>query len=167
MRREAVEWMTSTPLSAFVLDYRWVWPISESLHFMALVLLVGTISLFDLRVLGLGKGIAPAAVHRLVPFGMAGFAVSIGTGTLFLFGQPDQYFYNSAFFFKVGFLALMGLNVAFFYMRPFRAIRTLAPHDDAPLVAKISAALSLAIMVGVMCAGRMLTFYRPPGFIFS
>ena len=94
-----------------------------------------------------------------MPFGLVGFAVSIGTGTLFLF---DQYFYNSAFHFKLGFLGAMGLNVAFFYARSFRLVRTLGPFDDAPLVAKISAGLSLAIMVGVICAGRMLTFFRPP-----
>jgi hypothetical protein len=162
MRREAVEWMVGTGLSAFVLDHGWVWPLAESLHFMGLVLLVGTVSVFDLRVLGLVKGIAPAAVHGLLPFGLAGFAVSIGTGTLFLFGTPDQYFFNPAFYFKVSFLTAMGLNVAFFYSRPFRAVRGLGPLDDAPLAAKVSAGLSLAIMVGVMCAGRMLTFFRPP-----
>lgn len=158
---EFIDWIVATRLSQFVTYYGWVWPIGEALHFMGLVLLVGTVSVFDLRVLGLGKGISPGAIHRLIPFGLAGFGVSIATGILFISGTPDQYFYNSAFHLKLVFLALMGLNVTFFYFKPFRALRSLGPFDDAPRIAKVSAALSLLIMVGVMCAGRMLTFFRP------
>ena len=50
----------------------------------------------------------------------------------------------------------------FFYSAPFRVVKSLGPGDDAPRIAKLSAALSLLIMVGVMCCGRMLTFFRPP-----
>jgi len=157
-----IEWIVATDLSRFVLYNGWVWPISEALHFMGLVLLVGTVSTFDLRVLGVGKGIAPSAIHRLVPFGLAGFGISICTGVLFIAGTPDQYFYNSAFHLKVVFLLAMGINVAFFYSAPFRVVKSLGPGDDAPRITKLSAALSLLIMVGVMCCGRMLTFFRPP-----
>jgi hypothetical protein len=156
-----MDWLFETPLSHFVTDYGWVWPISESLHFMGLVLLFGTVSLFDLRVLGLGKGIAPSVIHRLVPLGMLGFCMSIATGVMFISGAPDQYFYNSAFHWKVVFLTLMGLNAAFFYARPFRLVKRLGPLDDAPRSAKICAALSLLFLVGVMLCGRMLTFFRP------
>lgn len=161
MVEQTIEWLESTALANLVFTYGWLWPISEALHFMGLVLLVGSVGLFDLRVLGLGKGIPPAAVHRLVPFGLLGFVVSVLTGILFVTSTPDQYFYNSAFHFKAVFLLLMGLNVVFFYLVPHRAVRTLGPHEDAPRIAKLSAALSLAFMTAVMCCGRMLTFYRP------
>lgn len=161
MVERTIEWLESSALANLVFTHGWIWPISESLHFMGLVLLVGTVGLFDLRVLGLGKGIPPAAIHRLVPFGLLGFVVSVLTGVVFVTSTPDQYFYNSAFHFKAVFLLLMGLNVAFFYAGPHRAVRALGPHDDAPRSAKVSAALSLSIMTAVMCCGRMLTFFRP------
>lgn len=157
-----IEWLVTTELSRFVVMNRWVWPIAEALHFMGLVLLVGTVGTFDLRVLGIGKGIAPGAIHRLVPFGILGFGILFCTGVLFIFGTPDQYFYNSAFHLKVIFLLLMGINITFFYSRPFRAVKTLGPYENAPGIAKISVTLSLLIMVGVMCCGRLLTFFRPP-----
>lgn len=158
-----IEWMEATRLSAFAFDYRWAWPIAEAVHFTGLVLLVGTVGLFDLRVLGLGRGVSPAAIHRLVPFGIVGFALSAASGALFLFGTPDQYFYNAAFHFKVVFLGLMGANVAFFYAVPHRALRALGAHGDAPRSAKVCAVLSLVLLVGVMFCGRMLTFFRPVG----
>jgi hypothetical protein len=159
--RELIQWLTSTPVNVLVMDYRWTWPISESLHFCGLALMVGTVGTFDLRLLGLGKGIAPAVLHYSIRFGVAGFVVSVVTGALFIFGQPDQYFYNNAFKIKVVCLLLLGLNVCAFYALEARQVLTLGPGDDAPRRAKVFAALSLTLLVAIMCAGRMLTFYRP------
>lgn len=158
-----IEWMETTRLSAAMLDSRWMWPLAEAVHFAGLVLLVGTVGLFDLRVLGLGRGIPAAAIHRLVPLGALGFVFSVATGVLFVFGSPDQYFYNAAFRWKLVFLGLMGANAAFFYAVPHRALAGLGAHDDAPRSAKVCVALSLTFLVAVMFCGRMLTFFRPVG----
>ncbi len=156
-----VQWIVGSQLSRVVMASDWLWPIAESLHYMGLMLLFGTVGLFDLRVLGIGKGISPAVAHKLVRVGMFGFAMSAATGVLFIVGEPDQYFYNRAFHWKLLFLGLMGLNVTFFYTMLHRRVTALGPFDDAPLIAKVSMALSLLIMIGVMCAGRLLTFFRP------
>lgn len=157
-----IDWITATPISSFVLNYRWVWPISESLHFCGLVLMVGTVGMFDLRLLGVGKGIAPSVLHRSLRFGVAGFVVSVLTGALFIAGQPDQYFYNNAFKVKVVCLALLGFNAALFYALEFRRVKLLGPDGDAPHAAKVIAGISLTLLIAIMCAGRMLTFFRPP-----
>lgn len=157
-----IDWIVSTPLSYFVTEYRWVWPTSETVHFCGLTLLAGTVGLFDLRVLGLAKGIAPSALHATLPYGLAGFGASVVTGIMFISGTPDQYFYNNAFKLKVVFLVLMGANAAFFYWREFAGIRALGPYDDAPRSTKLVAAASLFFLVAVMLCGRMITFFRPP-----
>ena len=158
-----IEWLLSTQLSNFVLTYRWAWPIAETVHFVGLVLLFGSIATFDFRVLGVGMGIAPRAVHRLVPFGVLGFCLSALTGFAFISGTPDQYFYNWAFYGKVTFLVVMGLNAIYFYSCIYAEIKTLGPYDSASRLAKVSACVSLVAMVAIMCCGRMLTFFRPPG----
>ena len=158
---QIIAWLTSTPVNHLVMDYRWTWPIAESLHFCGLALMVGTVGTFDLRLLGLGKGISPAALHRSIRFGLVGFAVSVVTGALFIFGQPDQYFYNNAFKVKVVCLTLLGLNVCAFYMLESRQVLAIDAGEDAPVRAKFFAAVSLTLLVAIMCAGRMLTFYRP------
>jgi hypothetical protein len=161
MLRDLIRWLVDTPINTLVMEYRWTWPISESLHFCGLALMVGTVGTFDLRLLGLGKGIPPAALHYSIRFGVAGFIVSIVTGMLFIFGQPDQYFYNNAFKVKVVCLVLLGLNVCAFYALEARHALALGPGEDAPRRAKVFAAFSLTLLVAIMCAGRMLTFYRP------
>jgi hypothetical protein len=158
---QLIAWLTHTPVNHLVMDYRWTWPISESLHFCGLALMVGTVGTFDLRLLGLGKGIAPAVLHRSIRFGLVGFAVSVVTGSLFIFGQPDQYFYNNAFKVKVVCLALLGLNVCAFYALEARQVLAIGAGEDASRRAKAFAVVSLTLLVAIMCAGRMLTFYRP------
>jgi hypothetical protein len=73
------------------------WPSVEVVHFIALSVLLGSVGLFDLRVLGLAKGVPMPALHRLVPFGVAAFGVSALTGSLFFMSAPDQYMFNPAF----------------------------------------------------------------------
>jgi hypothetical protein len=157
-----MDWIVSTRLSWFVTEYRWVWPMAESVHFCALTVLAGTVGLFDLRVLGLAKGIAPATLHATLRWGVIGFAASVITGVMFISATPGQYFYNDAFKLKAVLLVLMGANAALFYWREFAGVRALGPYDDAPRSAKIVAGASLVFLVGVTLCGRMITFFRPP-----
>lgn len=160
--RELADWIYTTRLSALVNDVAWIWPLAETLHFCGLALLVGTVGLFDLRLLGVGKGFEPRAVHGLLRWGIAGFAISAATGVLFIAGAPEQYFFNDAFRVKVAALGAAGVNAIIFYAAHFRRVAQLGPYGDAPLAAKASAALSLVLLVTIMGSGRMLTFFRPP-----
>ena len=158
-------WVRSTWLHAFVIQHEpWVWPLCETLHYLGLSLLLGTVGLFDLRILGLAKGIPPEAIHRLIPWGIGGYVVNILTGILFFVGHPDQYFYNDAFRFKAAFMALAGINVLIFYSSAFREVQAMPAGADAPLRAKFITGISLGSWVAVLICGRLLTFFRPPFF---
>jgi hypothetical protein len=155
-------WLESTWLSnAFLDNGAWSWPLSESLHFIGLCLLIGSIGLIDLRILGVGKGIRFADLHRFVIFTVAGFVINVLSGSMFLIGQPDQYFLNRAFHFKLVFLVIAGLNVLAFYSTQFQRLKLLGPDEEAPPAARVMAAVSLFCWIGVIVAGRLLTFYRP------
>jgi hypothetical protein len=157
-------WVRSTELHAFIRQHAWLWPVLESFHYIGLSLLLGTVGLFDLRVLGMAKGIPPITLHRLIPLGIAGYVVNIVTGIGFFFGFPEQYAYNSAFHFKLAFMALAGINVLVFYSAAFREVSALGPGADAPLRSKIITGVSLGSWVAVLICGRLLTFFRPPFF---
>lgn len=140
---------------------KWGWPAAESIHFIGLSLLVGAIGVFDLRLLGVGRRIPIAALHKLVPWGLAGYGITVFSGVPFLMTEPNQYIYNPAFQFKLLFMAVAGFNALAFYLTAFR--RTTAPgaSDDAPPTAKLIAAVSLSMWILVIVCGRLLTFYRP------
>ena len=56
--------------------YRWVWSLSEVLHFVGLILLVGIVTILDLRLLGIAKRIPYAALRQLLPWAVFGFNCS-------------------------------------------------------------------------------------------
>jgi hypothetical protein len=142
----------------------WSWPIAESLHFVGLSLLIGTVGLFDLRMLGMARRFSLAALHRLVPLGVAGYGLNVITGTMFLTSYPDQYLYNPAFQTKIAFMIGAGINLVIFYTTTFRQVKALSPDQDASGPAQLIALVSLCCWLGVISGGRLITFYRPPYF---
>ena len=145
-----------------VMYSRWGWPIVEIVHFTGLCLLLGTVGAFDLRMIGWVKGLPLDALHRLVPFGVAGFGLSAASGLMFVVSAPDQYLYNPAWQIKMVLLGIAGLNMALFYAIEARGLRHLAPDAVPPAAARFFAAVSLTAWFGVIACGRVITAFRPP-----
>ena len=140
----------------------WGWPAVESLHFIGLSLLIGTVGLFDLRMMGLARGIPMSALHKLVPWGVGGYGLNVMTGFLFVTSAPDQYLYNPAFQTKLALMGVAGVNMLLFYGFVSATVKTAGAHAMAPRVARIAAVVSLSCWVGVIVCGRLITYYRPP-----
>jgi hypothetical protein len=141
----------------------WAWPLCESLHFIGMAMLVGVAGVIDLRLLGMAKGLPLGPLQRLMPWAALGFAINLITGFVFIAGNPRQYIgppLSLSFAAKMLFILLAGLNVFLFYTTGLKRLvdRVEAGHD-APLGAKVSAAVSLFLWVGVMYWGRMLQFF--------
>ena len=155
-------WVNTTRLHYFATNYKWVWATMETLHFLGLGVMVGTIGVLDLRLLGFAKGLPVKAVQQLIPWGVGAFVLNTVTGVVFLAGAPYQYLYNFAFQMKVLFMLAAGLNVFIFYTGTWRRTQRIAAGEPTPWAAKIAGAVSLFLWIGVMYWGRMLTFFRPP-----
>lgn len=151
-------WLEATRLASFVNNTNWVWAIFETLHFMGMALLIGCVGILDLRMLGVGRRLPVRPLHRLIPYGIAGFLINLITGVMFFVAIPTQYIYNVAFITKMALILIAGTNVLVFYTTVYRAAEDLGPGDDAPLKAKIAAAVSITAWIGVIYFGRMLPF---------
>jgi hypothetical protein len=136
---------------------KWWWAFMMDLHFVGLVLLIGTVGILDLRVLGFAKQIPIDPLHRLLPFAMAGFALNLITGVLAFTGMDQYYSYDWAFWLKMLAIMLLGLNVAAFYLTgAFESVDRLGPGEDAPPLAKFIAATSLFLWFAVITLGRYI-----------
>ena len=58
-------------------------------------------------------------------------------------------------------MTIAGLNVAFFYGRVFAGLQRTGADAPPPLGARLAGGVSLTAWIGVMSAGRLLTFFRP------
>jgi hypothetical protein len=156
----AATWLHGTKLSwAVAGGVPWIWPLCETLHFIGLTMLMGVVSVYDLRILGMAKELPLGPLQRLMPWAIAGFLINLITGVLFFTGDPFQYIHNVAFGFKLLFIGLAGTNVIVFYTTGlYRKVDSVGAGQDAPAAAKIAAATSLLLWIGVMYWGRMLPF---------
>lgn len=142
--------------AAFGVDHPWVWPICEIFHFVGLCLLFGVTSLVHLRMLGFIKGVAFADVNRLLPWALVGLGVNIVTGMLFFLAAPDQYTQNTAFAWKMGLMVIGGVTLLYPTMVHERG--TGHPDSDAPITARVMAAGSICLWIGVIFLGRFLPY---------
>ena len=89
------------------------WPAIETTHLLALTLLLGSITTFDVRLLGLGMRHVPVSRlgERFLPCTWSAFGLSLLTGSLlFISEAQSKYCFNSAFRIKV---LLLLVGVAF------------------------------------------------------
>jgi hypothetical protein len=145
-------------LTYFVAGYsRWVWPILETLHFVGLILIVAAIGALNVRLLGFAREIPIAPLHRLLPWGIAGFVINIITGMMFFVGMPFFYAYNIVMYYKMVAMVLAGGTLLFFYCTgAFKTWAELGPGEEAPTFAKVIAASSLVLWIAVIVLGRYI-----------
>jgi hypothetical protein len=158
-------WLTWPSIEA-LMSTAWAWPTCETFHFMGLCLLVGVVGMYDLRLIGVGKGLSPVLLKRLLPWGVFGFVLCFVTGMLFVLGIGANLFGENAYDviardvylqLKLVFIALAGINLLAFYVTgTARRIDRLGPFDDAPPLAKAIAATSLFLWLGVVVWGRLI-----------
>jgi uncharacterized membrane protein len=153
---------TNPPLARVIGDamvnLKWGWPASETVHFIGLSLLFGVVMLVDLRMLGFLKSIPYSALHRLLPWGVLGFGVNVVTGILFFIGAPpDFYVNNPVFIWKLALILVAGANALYFTV--FEHAWTVGAGDTPPVAAKVAAASGIVLWVGVIFCGQMLPFF--------
>ena len=143
-------------IGKWVRETKWVWPTLQTLHFTGLSLLLGVVFLVDLRILGAMKGLSYSAVHRLLPWGVLGFALNVLTGMCYWVAAWYQYSLNNVFYWKIILIMIAGVNAI--YLTLFDEPWGLGAGEDAPFRGKVIAASAVVLWVGVIFCGIMLPF---------
>ncbi len=149
----------------FIAAYNWVWPLCEILHFVGLILLVGFVTIFDLRLLGVAKNMPIAPLRQLMPWAVFGFGLCVFTGLVFVTGlwanvkaHPLETLVIDHYLqLKLIFIALAGVNLLAFHKSGISAqLDAVGAGEDAPSQAKFIATASLVLWVGVVYWGRLV-----------
>jgi uncharacterized membrane protein len=126
-------------------------PIIQAVHLLAIAAVMGSVVLVDLKILGLalpGQDTGDV-VRRLMPWTWWALPVLALSGLVFVFAQPHRYADNPIFKLKFTLLpAAIAVAVAVHRIDVTRHRRT----------AKALAALSIALWVMVVLAGRWIAY---------
>ena len=148
-------WVSETRLSMALTDSEWAFPVIESLHVIALTLVVGSISVVDLRLLGLASRQRDARdlIGAILPMTWAAFALAAATGILLFSANPVSYADNLYFRVKLCLLVAAAVNMLAFH-------RLAHHHLDRPdaLAPKVSGAISLGLWIAIVALGRWIGF---------
>jgi hypothetical protein len=152
-------WLAGTALSKAMLTWLWLYPIVEIVHIVGFVMLVGAAAMFDLRLLGLSRGIPVQALARhLLPWSVAGLALIVPAGLLMFTAHPQEWADSTVFRIKMALIVAAGVNAAAFHFRIYRTVAGWNSDVVAPPLARIHALLSLGLWIAVIACGRLLAY---------
>jgi hypothetical protein len=152
------EALQSSSLGIFIAESAWAFPTLESIHVIAIVTVVGSIAVMDLRLLGLAsRDYAVTVLSRdTLPWTWGAFVLAATTGLLLFVSKATSYMVNPYFLTKICLLVLAGLNMAIFHAITWRTVRDWDTSPQVPRGAKIAGGLSLFFWVLVVFFGRAI-----------
>jgi hypothetical protein len=155
-----LQWLESTPPAVAISESSWLFPGIESIHVLAITLVVGSITMVDLRLLDLNlrERRAGELIAEVLPWTWASFVVAVCSGALLFSSNATHYWGTVPFRAKMVLLALAGLNMAVFHATTHGSIGVWGSQQHTPRAAKISGGISLGLWIGVVTLGRWIGF---------
>jgi len=147
-------------LGTTVAESTWMFPTIETIHVFALVTVIGTIALVDLRLVGVkGHALRVSQLAKdTLPWTWGAFVLAAITGTLLFVSKATSYTINPWFLGKMVLLAMAGLNMVYFHLTTWRAVDHWELDPSFPPAAKLAGWLSLVFWLGVVFCGRAIGF---------
>jgi hypothetical protein len=156
----ALRWLEATSLATEIRENDILFPWVESVHVLAITLVIGLISIVDLRIIGLASLDRPVGklTRDVLPCTWIAFAFAALTGGLLFAAKATDYAGNFFFRGKLVLLALAGLNMVVFHAFVGRDLWRWSTMTNLPVAARIAGVLSLLLWISVVAFGRWIGF---------
>jgi hypothetical protein len=153
----------ATPFATAIRESTWLFPTIETLHVLAIVLVVGTIMIVDLRLINVAsrRRLVSELISEVLPWTWIAFAAASISGALLFASSPVKYVHAAPFVYKMALLLVAGLNMAVFHLGSYRKVALWDRGSMTPIGARIAGGLSLLIWVTVVALGRWIGFVNP------
>lgn len=157
MIETALSALGESPLAEAVTASRYVYPLVNAAHILALATLFGSILSLDLRLLGLFSTLPVQPFARLLPrVAASGLGLAILTGLLLFTVEALDYAANPAFLTKLAIVAV-GIGHAI-SVHLSSAWKELLREGTIGTKLRLSAVLSLLLWMAAIVAGRLIAF---------
>ena len=155
----ALSWIERSALATAMRQELWLYPSVEIIHIWGFVMLVGSIAMLDLRLLGLSSQVPVRQLSRhLLPWTLGALVLIVPTGLLMFVAHAEDLISNRGFVLKLTLIFAAAINAVIFHLGVFRSLDRWNAGVPTPPAAKLHAALSLMIWMGVIACGRLLAY---------
>ena len=144
------EWLENTSVAIWVGESLWGYPFMLSLHVVGLAIVVGILSMLNLRLLGSFKGIRTEAFLPLIKFAWIGFFVNAVSGVFLFTSQATTFVQSKPFLIKISCI-LVGAILT-------RVIQTRLTKSGSDDSMKGMAVVSLMLWLVAITAGRLIAY---------
>ena len=153
---EFFQWCEASGIGEAIRASKWMFPVIESFHLLALAVIGGAVLLVNLRLCGLGIKSQPASQLWLDarPWMQGSLVVMIISGAMLFTSEATKLYYHEAFWVK---MVSLVLAILFTYT----VVRKVASSDDSdvrPLWTKAVGVMSIALWSLVGIGGRWIGF---------
>ena len=133
----------------------WTFPILEVFHIVGFAVAIGTVALVDFRLLGFGlRQQTPGQLTKdLSAATLISLSVALFSGLLLYSTDPDKFYLNVSFLFKI---VCLLLAILFHYT----IHRKVALSDSSPGAGKLVALVSIVLWVSVVFGGIFIEFVK-------
>ena len=157
---QLLDWLYATPLATLLRENALLFPWVECLHVLAITMVFGSITIVDLRLMGLAS--RERSVDQLsssvLPVTWIAFSTAVVTGSLMFASNAPGYAHNFYFRCKLALIAGAGLNMLIFQLVLNPATNRNAAADVIPRSDRIVGALSIGLWMAVISCGRWIGF---------
>ena len=153
------QWLAETSLSLAIKTHEWIIPAIQSIHIVAIGVVLASVFMIDLRVLGwAGRDQSLLeTVDRFFPWLTGALCVLLATGVVLIIGEPARELLAFSFWFKMFLVAVGTLTAAIFQI----ALRKNEPYWEKSLQRwrmKSLAIVTFLIWVGIVILGRLIAY---------
>ena len=132
-------------------SHPWAYPALEMVHISGIALLLGNLVMLELRVFGLGAGLAVKELARLsLGLALTGFAMAAASGLLMFASRAVELLGNRIFTLKMLLLLAAACNAAWFHGR--------GSLDKLDAFARVQMVVSTLIWLAVLACGRWIAY---------
>jgi hypothetical protein len=162
MLDDFINWLGATPVSEVIQKVFWIIPTVQTVHILAISMVLASMAMFDLRLLGLaGKRHSITSFsRRFMPWLWGALIVLAISGGVLIVGEQRRALGNLFFLLKMCMLATAIIVTLGFQVLLKRDLKS-GNADLTPrhfIVAKIAGLLSLVLWVAIAVAGRLIAY---------
>ena len=152
-------YLETSGLATLMRQSQWLYPIVEIAHILGFVTLVGSVAMFDLRLLGLSRSLPVSGLARhLLRWSMASLLLVVPSGLMMFAAHATEFADNTAFRVKMLLLVAAAGNAVLFHRSSFRSVADWNTAVSPPVASRAAAVISLALWIGVICCGRLIAY---------